>query len=199
MQGGAEAMAVKVRLRIPSWADRALQGRLLRRFIRQEDGSSAVEFGFVAIPFLALVFAILETAMVFLANQTMETAVADASRLIMTGQAKAGNFDKAKFKEEICKRIVALFDCPGGIEVDVQTYQNFASANTSKPLDADGKLKTNFVYQPGCPGEIVVVRAMYLYPVYVSLLGFNLSDMAGNKRLLISTAAFRNEPFSATC
>ena len=28
-----------------------------------------------------------------------------------------------------------------------------------------------------------------------SLLGFNLADMAGGKRLIIATAAFRNEPY----
>ena len=171
----------------------------LRGFVRHEEGSTAIEFAVVAAPFLALVFAILETALVFFAAQTMETAVADASRLIMTGQAKAGGFDKAKFKDEVCKHIVAMFDCKGGMQVDVQTYANFAIADTSKPLDADGKLKTNFVYSPGCPGDIVVVRVMYLWPLYITTFGFTLADMAGNKRLLISTAAFRNEPFSATC
>jgi hypothetical protein len=29
----------------------------------------------------------------------------------------------------------------------------------------------------------------------VSLLGFNLADMSGGKRLIIATAAFRNEPY----
>jgi hypothetical protein len=41
----------------------------------------------------------------------------------------------------------------------------------------------------------VVVRLMYQWPVYVSLLGLNLADLNGGKRLLISTVAFRNEPF----
>jgi len=31
--------------------------------------------------------------------------------------------------------------------------------------------------------------------VYVSLLGLNLADSAGGKRLLMSTIAFRNEPY----
>ena len=52
-----------------------------------------------------------------------------------------------------------------------------------------------FGYQPGGPGSIVVVRLMYQWPVYVSLLGLNLADSAGSKRLLISTVAFRNEPY----
>jgi hypothetical protein len=42
----------------------------------------------------------------------------------------------------------------------------------------------------------VVVRLFYQWPVYVSLLGFNLQNMSGGHRLLIATAAFRNEPFA---
>ena len=37
------------------------------------------------------------------------------------------------------------------------------------------------------PGDIVVVRLLYEYPVYVSLLGLNLADMAGGKRLIVAT------------
>ena len=48
---------------------------------------------------------------------------------------------------------------------------------------------------PGRPGDIVVVRLLYEWPVYVSLLGLNLADLAGSKRLIMATAAFRNEPF----
>ena len=47
---------------------------LVRRFVRQEDGVAAVEFALVAAPFLALIFAILETALVFFAGQALETA-----------------------------------------------------------------------------------------------------------------------------
>jgi hypothetical protein len=114
----------------------------------------------------------------------------------MTGQAQNQSFDQAKFKQEVCARIKALFDCNGGLYVDVKNYPSFASVNISKPLDANGNLQTgNFGYQPGGPGDIVVVRLMYQWPVYVSLLGLNLADSAGSKRLLMSTAAFRNEPY----
>jgi Flp pilus assembly protein TadG len=168
-----------------------------RRLIRQQDGAAAIEFGLVAAPFLALVFAIMETAVVFFAGQTMETAAADSARLIMTGQAQTQGFDQAKFKEAVCARIYGLFNCNGGLFVDVKTYTAFSNINNSQlPLDANGNLQTgNFGYQPGGPGDIVVVRLMYQWPVYVSLLGLNLSDMSGSKRLLMSTIAFRNEPY----
>jgi Flp pilus assembly protein TadG len=174
---------------------RMMNIRTVRRFARREDGVAAVEFAIVAAPFLALMFAIMETALVFFASQTLETAVADSARLIMTGQAQTQSFSQAQFKSAVCAKVGGLFDCAGGLKVDVKTYSSFGSVDNSKPLDANGNLKTNFGYQPGGPGEIVVVRLMYEWPVYASLLGFNLGNMAGNKRLIMATAAFRNEPY----
>jgi len=173
-----------------------LRIRTVRRFARGKDGAAAVEFAMVAAPFLALMFAIMETALVFFASQTMETAVADSARLIMTGQAQSQNFSAAQFKTQVCNRIGGLFDCAGGLQIDVKTYTTFGSISNAKPLDANGNLQTSsFGYQPGGPGQIVVVRLMYQWPVYASLLGFNLSDMSGSKRLIMATAAFRNEPY----
>ena len=167
----------------------------LRRFARQNDGAAAVEFGLVAAPFLALVFAIMETAVVFFAGQTLETVAADSARLIMTGQAQNQGFDQAKFKQEVCAKVYGLFNCSAGVNVDVRTYSSFSNVDLTKPIDANGNLVNNFTYQPGGPGDIVVVRLLYQYPVYVSLLGLNLADMSGGKRLIVATSAFRNEPY----
>lgn len=174
---------------------RRVEMSVARKFLRRQEGAAAIEFAMVAAPFLALVFAIIETSMVFFAGQTLETAAADSARLIMTGQAQTQGFDQAKFKETVCAKIFGLFDCASGILVDVKTYSSFGSVDTSSPIDANGNLKNNFTYQPGGPGDIVVVRLMYQWPVYVSLLGLNLADMAGGKRLLVATSAFRNEPY----
>ena len=173
---------------------RLLAVRATRRLARKEDGAAAVEFGFVAAPFLLLMFAIMETTLVFFAGQALETAVADSSRMIMTGQAQAKGFNQSAFKEAVCARIYGLFDCQGGIHIDVKTYPNFATINLTPPLDANGNFQDNTTYQPGGPGDIVVVRLYYQWPIYVSLL----QNMSGHKRLLIATAAFRNEPFGST-
>ena len=170
--------------------------RITRRFARHEEGATAIEFGIVAAPFLALMFAILETALVFFASQTLETAVADSARLIMTGQAQQGGYSQTRFKEEVCNRIKGLFDCQAGMHIDVKTYDTFGSINNDKPIGPDKKLKSpDFGYQPGGPGQIVVVRIMYEWPVFASVLNFDLADLAGSKRLLVATAAFRNEPY----
>src|SRR6266705_3556198 len=95
--------------------------RLARRFVRQQSGVAAVEFGMVAVPFLALIFAILESSVIFFAGQALETAVADSGRLIMTGQAQQQGFDQAAFKNSVLPRSTACSTVP------------MASSSTSSP------------------------------------------------------------------
>ena len=167
-----------------------------RRFIREQDGATMVEFAMVVAPFLAMTFAILQTALVFFAGQTMETAGADSARLIMTGQAQGAGFNQSQFKDAVCAKIRGVFNCASGLYVDVKTYTAFSSIDNSKlPVDSNGNLQTSsFTYQPGGPGDIVVVRLIYQWPVYLPLLG--LADASGSTRIIMSTMAFRNEPYS---
>ncbi|HEY4775748.1 MAG TPA: TadE/TadG family type IV pilus assembly protein, partial [Xanthobacteraceae bacterium] len=158
-------------------------------------GAAAIEFSLVLLPFLALLFAIIQTAIVFFASQALETAVADSARLILTGQAQTANYNQSAFKNAVCTKIYGLFDCANGIQVDVRTFSSFAGISLTTPIDGNGNLINNFVYQPGGPGDIVVVRLMYEWPIYMQLFNLNLANMAGNKRLLVATAAFRNEPY----
>jgi hypothetical protein len=145
----------------------------------------------------AVLFAIMETAMVFFAGQTLETAAANSSRLIMTGQAQNTGLNETTFKEAVCDRIQGLFDCTN-VTVDVKKYTTFAEVDLSRPVDEDGNVKTGG-YDPSSPCEIVVARLIYQFPVYLSMMGFDLDDMSGNKRLLVATSVFRNEPYSGTC
>jgi Flp pilus assembly protein TadG len=167
-----------------------------RRFARAQNGAAAVEFALVAAPFLALVFAIIETALVFFAGQTLESAATDTARLIMTGQAQTSGYSKDDFKTAVCNRLAGgLFDCSNGVYVDVKTYTSFTSITSAPPI-TNGQLDTsNMNYTPGVAGDIVVVRLYYQWPVFVSMFGDNLSNLNGNKRLLVATSVFRNEPF----
>lgn len=176
-----------------SWYARSIASR----FIRERDGATTVEFALVVTPFLAVLFAVIQSAMVFFASQALRTAASYGGRLIMTGQAQAQGFDAAKFKNAVCSNINGMFNCQASVFVDVKTYSAFSNVNNNAlPLDANGNLQTgNFGYQTGGPNDIVVVRLMYQLPTYVSLLGLNLSNMAGGNRLVMSTVAFRNEMY----
>lgn len=168
---------------------------LLQRFRRNRRGSAVIEFAMVAPIFFGLLFAIIETAFMFFAGQVLETAVQDSSRLILTGQAQSASYSQAQFKNDVCSRLTALFDC-GGVYIDVRSYgTDFSTVNITAPIDANKNFVNNMQYSPGSSGQIVVVRAFYQWPLFITGLGYDVSNLAGNKRLLSATAAFRNEPY----
>jgi Flp pilus assembly protein TadG len=171
---------------------------LIRRFFVHSEANSTIEFGLLAAPFVAALFAILQTALTFLASQSLETAAAASARLIFTGQAQTAGWTAAQFKSQVCNQIQAIFNCSSGVYVDVETYSSFASANLGLPIK-NGSLDTSVLnYNPGGPGDIVVLRLYYQYPVFVNLLGANLSNMSGGLDLLTATAVFKNEPYASS-
>jgi hypothetical protein len=90
-----------------------------------------------------------------------------------------------------------LFTC-SNIYVDVKSYNAFTSVTIDSEIDATNTFTSgNLKYCPGNAGDIVVVRLFYQWPLFVTRLGYNISNLAGNRRLLAATAAFRNEPFVA--
>jgi Flp pilus assembly protein TadG len=183
---------------MPSTAASAASVRkALRRFRRNRRGSAAVEFALVAPVFFALLFAIIEVSIVFFASQVLETVTQDSARTIMTGQSQTAAQTAAQFKTAVCARITVMFDCINGIYIDVQNYPSFTGVTITDPIDAGKNFVVNQKFCPGNAGDIVVVRLFYQWPLFVTGLGFNISNLTGSKRLLSATAAFRNEPFLA--
>jgi Flp pilus assembly protein TadG len=170
-------------------------GNILRRFRRNHRGSAVVEFALVAPIFFGLLFAIIELALVFFASQVLETVTQDSARQIMTGQAQTAAFTQAQFKNLVCSKITVMFDCVNGVSIDVQSYSGFGSVNIADPIDASRNFVPPNNYLPGGPGDIVVVRIFYQWPLIVTGLGFNVANLSGSKRLLTATAAFQNEPY----
>jgi Flp pilus assembly protein TadG len=168
-----------------------------RRFLRRQEAATAIEFSLVAAPFIALILAILQTALAFFAGQVLESAVADSSRQILTGKAQTSNLSQSDFATAVCNKIQTLFKC-SGLMIDVQTASSFAAANTSAPTliyDAVGNVTNTFQFNPGNPGDIVVMRVMYLWPVFTGPLGLGLSNQSNGTLLLTATAVFKNEPY----
>jgi Flp pilus assembly protein TadG len=170
---------------------------LLRRFARTGEATTTVEFSLVAVPFVALTFAIMQTAIIFFASQTLETAAAISARLIQTGQAQTQGWSAAQFKSQVCGKIYGIFNCQNGVYVDVETYSSFSQVNLGMPISNGNFESGSLGYNPGGPGDIVVVRLYYQYPVYVDLLGFSLSNINGGSNLFAATAVFKNEPYAS--
>jgi Flp pilus assembly pilin Flp len=175
-------------------------GRLraqFRRFRRDGQGATAVEFGLVAVPFFALVFAIIQTALVLYVEEVLQTAVDKASRKILVGAANSANTNRPAFKRLVCDNITALIDCDNDVWIDVRPVV-FSYLN---PLDVvkDGHLDVagaGFGFDPGGPGEVVAVRAILSYQLLLPVPG--LADLNWDRKLIMATAVFKNEPFAAS-
>jgi len=168
-----------------------------RRLARNDGGATAVEFALVAAPFLALLLAIFQTALVFFAGRVLDETVSQASRYIMTGQAQQGNMTQSGFSTWVCQNTMALFNC-NNFMINVQNYASFSAANTTTPtltFNGQGQVTNSWAYSPGNPGDIVVVQVLYQWPVVLGPLSFTLANLSNGNRLLVSTAAFKNEPY----
>jgi Flp pilus assembly protein TadG len=169
----------------------------IRAFGRDRRGAAAVEFGLVAVPFLGLVFAILEMSVLLWTTQVVETAVSDTARTIYTGQFqnanKTGDIGKA-FKKQFCLRINALFECSENsstVHVDVRVV-----TSNIPPVVKNGAIDPSaFGYQATNANDIVLVRVAVEYPVFSTLLNPNQTNLVNGKHLIMGSATFRNEPF----
>ena len=164
-----------------------------RRFSANQRASTAVEFALVAPVFMALLFATLETGIIFFAGQVLQTITTNSARMIYTGQAQTAGYTQAQFQTYVCGQIPALFNC-NNVYVNVTSFTSFTGVTIGSQI-SNGTFVNNMQYNPGGPGDVVVVQLFYKWPQIVTGLGYNISNLSGNMYLLQATAAFRNEPY----
>lgn len=165
----------------------------IHRFLRESKGATAVEFAIVGPVFIALLFAIMQTALVFFAQQALQTATMQAARQILTGQAQSANMTQAQFTQAVCANAGGLFKC-SGVFAAVQTFTSFSSVSMANPIKNGSFNGSSLPFSPGAPGDVEVVQVFYQWPVWPGPLSFTLSNTSGNTNVLVATAAFRNEP-----
>lgn len=167
----------------------------LSRFRADSSGATAVEFGFVALPFFTLLFAIVQTSLVMFGSQALQAMTTVGARKIMTGEMKSSNFQQ--FKDAMCPPggggMSAMFDCDK-LLVQVQSFTDFNVASSSMVIK-----EKCFKYDPpptgadcfnsGAKEQFVIVRVAYDWPFAVNLEDFD------HKTRITAVAAFRNEPF----
>ena len=179
------------------------RGRLvpsLRRFVRHKDGSTAIEFSILVIPFVLLVFAILESCISFTAQQVMTNAADDVARLYRTGQAKSSDdatADAVKLREMVCEKmqIMVSTGCPG-LSVDLRSFSDFASMGSVATKITDGDLDTNgFGARAGGAGSKNMLRVYYKWPIITDLMRLSMSTLSGGKVLHFAMVTWQNEPY----
>ena len=173
--------------------DRRRRGLGVRALLRCQRGVTAIEFGLIFPVFAMLVVGIIEVSLMFYSSIVIEGAVSEAGRLIRTGQVQTAADPETTFSDAVCDAVYGVISCDD-IYYDVQTFSDFASFSMPITLDDDDEPVTSF--STGATGEITAVRALYYYDFYTPMLGTFFEDSSGsNRRLLVSTAVFRNEPY----
>jgi Flp pilus assembly protein TadG len=180
-------------------------------FARSRDGSAAIEFALLAIPYFLVIFAIIETFIAFAGEQLVSNAVDTMSRKIRTGQITAANTTRTAFRTSFCSEISILITCstteaatPSKLFLDIQSYATFAAIPKTIPrvsTAAGADINTaGFLYAPGGPGTINMVRAYYRWSIMTDLIRPYISDVkpadgSAAYFLIVETAAFENEQF----
>jgi Flp pilus assembly protein TadG len=171
-------------------------------FIGDSKGATAVEFALIAVPFLALIAGLIQVFLILFAQSVLENAVRASARQILTGQVQTQDASlnsaaaMAAFHQTVCNNANVLFTCTG-LMVDVEVANNWSSANVAMPTltyDSNGNVNNSWQFNPGSAGDIVVVRVMYLWPIFFGPLAFNWANQANGSRQIMASAAFQNEP-----
>jgi len=160
-----------------------------------EKGSSALEFMIVALLFFTVLFSIFEYAIMSWASLTMQHAVREGTRYIITGQdslSGAIDLDNPDTRYLADDRFRAMIqkvkDSSMGIYdrvIDPEdiTVHYVDGSDVKKTIHYDGGTSGDTsddeeweVFYPGGPGEIIVIRLNCTWPVITPLIRPFFSD-----------------------
>ena len=154
----------------------------------------------VAIPFFLLLFGILEIGLMLLVDALVETAASDAARQVRTGQAQEQKLTPEQFKAQFCAEM-SLFsaDCNQRAFVDVRVIEDFSldDPDTVPPDPTSSGVfdPSELGFDPGAPGERILVRIWYEQPIVTPVIAQAVSRTQDKRVMLTTTLAFRNEPY----
>lgn len=171
------------------------QRRLLRRIQGCENGATAVEFALVAPVLMFIFMGILEVALMFFAYVNLDGAAIDAARRVRTGQAQLSGDPLTDFNTTFCAGLSSAITC-SNVFYDVRTVSNFSSASLTTEFDPVTGDPIVYGFAAGGAGDIIVVRAMYYWNFTTPMISTFFETTPGtDKRLLISSVVFQNEPY----
>lgn len=187
--------------------------QLLRRFRRSRDGSAAIEFAILAIPYFLIIFAILETFIAFIAEQVVTSAVDTLGRQLRTGnithsQGKSTEKTETQFRQLFCNEISFMMRCdaaevatPNRLYLDVRSFASFAAIPKTVTTASGSLDTTSFAFAPGGANTINMLRAYYYWPVTADLVRSYLGNIhrpgetSNSDFLIVETTAFQSENY----
>ncbi len=165
---------------------------LINRWKKKKDGSAAIEFSLLLLPYMLLSLGIMELSLMFMSASLLEGATDSAARLIRTGQIQQGTADpETVFRDALCNYAVVLIDCNSMI-IEVTTLNNYTDY-TAPTYDADGNMISSG-FNAGGSNDKVLIRVAYSYSMITPLVGPLLNGPNGSTQF-ISTIVLQTEPY----
>lgn len=167
---------------------------MIRRFLAETSGASAVEFALLAVPFLAIVFAVMEVAFMFFVDSALDGALQRASRHVRTGDAASNGWTLSTFKQDVCNEMVFSFGCSDRLLVRTTVMSDFSSAHYVSAV-VNGKLSVAESFSPGTASDYMLIQAFLPWDSLLAFAGVNAHTLSDGTYVLSAAALFRNEPF----
>jgi len=169
-----------------------------KKFWKCIEGTAAIEFALLAIPYFTLSLAVIEMAFMFTAASMLEGATSGAARLIRTGQVQQATTDASvqeqMFRDAVCQLAVVLVDC-NEIDLEVVNITNFSDfSQFNAQFDADGNLVSRG-FNAGDINDVIMIRTAYRYTLMTPFIGSLLGEGTTNTRTFVSTIVFQTEPY----
>lgn len=182
----------------PHHPDAATPMTVLRNIMANHHGAAVLEFALVAVPFFAVLFAVLATSLAYFAQQGLESAAASAGRSLLVGDTQTASSSKAQFKTSVCAKLPRYMRCPN-LLVSVDRSVDFATVGGASPTISfanDGTPADSMPYNLGAPGDIVTLRLYYVWQLPSVNLGYDLGNLSNGRRLLVATSVAQTEQYS---
>ncbi|NJO33203.1 MAG: pilus assembly protein [Rhodospirillales bacterium] len=184
----------------------------LRRLWRDDSGTTAIEFAFIALGLVYFMIGIIEFAMAMTVGNSLEAATNLSSRLGKTGYVdEEAQLDQEEtIREEVERRVGPLINIDD-VDISHEVYNDFDSltnpdiivdndgdgiieeADGDSWTDVDGDGFMDGGNGLGTGGEIVVYRVTYPWQVFTPFI----SSFVGNDGIieLMAYSVVKNEPY----
>ncbi len=178
----------------------AARRRALRSFIADRRGVAALEFAFVCLPFFALIFAILETSVVYYFNVSLDQAVNAVAMKIRSGEIQLSNLTATQLASTyICPRLSAAMTC-SNVQISLQPNPACSASDQcwsayytdwAKGIRATPSV-TSSVYNTGSANQALYMTVVYPMPLISTLWSSASYAVVNGKqvRALVANAIF---------
>ena len=187
-------------------------------FGRDRSGTTAIEFGVVAMPFLMMMAAIIDVGSYYLALNALDRGIDETARFVRTGEAQSGGITSsvgtidihsvAAFRQSVCdnaRNAGGSFNCSNVVVIlnsgnswaDVAAADQTCTTGTSPNVVMRASTSTSDTLTAHVGGTSAFVIATVCYPWDMAkFLPFvNIGNLQDGSMLLQSSVAFQTEPY----